>query len=326
MQKILEDLLHVPVREKVMNVQNKLPLNLQGMYEIKIYTIIDEDILFVKPKEQITFPVFKTNWKRFQDILGIQCVIFDDNYSRYGKERMIELGIPFVFGKDIYMPMLGVILKNKKSVELPEIDKFSPFTQKLVLTAIYQNWKEKTGKEISEKMEVARVTVNRALVELQALELPLTDIQGKTRYYKSAYSPKKTYEMCHPYMISPVVKTYHLQNIPDGATDKSGMSALAAYSMIGDNLYETYGFDREEARKYKINEEKRLPRTEIPKCVVQVLRYKISMNGAIDPISAVLSFTEKEKSDPRVEGGIEDTLEEVWNDKWNREGYQETQK
>jgi hypothetical protein len=318
MEKIIENLLHVPVKEKLYDARKKLPLNLQGMYEIKLYNIAGEDILFVRPKEQITFPVLKKNWKRFQDILGMQCVVYDDNYSRYGKERMIELGIPFIFGQDIYMPMFGVILRKTKTLELPEIETFSPFTQKLVLTAIYQNWKEKTCREISEEMKVARVTVNRALVELQALEIPISNIQGKTRYFESKYTSKEMYEMCRPFMINPIAKTYRLDQIPDGVTDKSGMSALAAYSMLGDNSYETYGIDREEARNVRIDDYKRLPKTEVPGCMVQVLRYKISMGNMVDPISAILSLTEKEKSDPRVEGAIEDTLEEIWNGKWNR--------
>ncbi len=318
MQKILEDLLHVPVNEKLFDARKKLPLNLQGMYEMKLYNIADEDILFVRPKEQITFPVLKKHWKLFQDILKIQCVIYDDEYSRYGKERMIELGIPFLFGRDIYMPMLGIVLRKFKTIELPDIESFSPFTQKLVLTAIYQNWTQKTCRQICEDMNVARVTVNRALVELQALELPFSIIQGKTRYFKNDFSLKKMYEMCRPFMINPVAKTYRLDRIPSGVTDKSGMSALAVYSMLGDNSYETFGIDREEAHCIKINDYKRLQRTEVPGCMVQVLRYKISRNGVVDPISAVLSLTENEKSDPRVEGAIEDTLEEIWNGKWNR--------
>jgi len=167
-------------------------------------------------------------------------------------------------------------------------------------------------------MNVSRITVNRALVELQALELPLTFIQGKNRYYKTSLSPQKVYELCKEFMINPVAKSYRLGEIPDGVSDRSGMSALATYSMIGDNPYPTYAIDREEARKIKIDEYKKLPKTEIPECIVQVLRYKIVMDGVIDPISATLCLSDKDKDDPRVEGAIEETLEEIWNGKWNR--------
>ena len=60
-----------------------------------------------------------------------------------------------------------------------------------------------------------------------------------------------------------------------------------------------------------IDDYKRLPRTEVPGCMIQVLRYKISMADMVDPISAFLSLTEKEKSNPRVEGVIDDILEEI---------------
>lgn len=319
MKKVLEDLLHVKIEKKTFNDSKKLPLILQGSYDIKLYNIAGEDILFVKPKEQMTFPTLKKHWKKFQELLEIQCVIYDDNYTKYGKERMIELGIPFIFGKDnVYLPTLGVALRKSRETQLPEIEKFSPFTQKLVLTAIYNNWMEKPGKEISEEMSVSRITVNRALVELQALGLPLTLLQGKTRYFKNEYSAKKVYELCKVFMINPIAKTYGLGEIPDGLTQKGGISALAEYSMIEDNSYQTYAIDREEARKIKFVEYKKLSKTEIPDCVVQVLRYKIVQDGAIDPISAILCLTDQEKNDPRIEGAIEETLEEVWNGKWNR--------
>lgn len=144
MQKILEDLLHVKVEEIAFDYKKKLPLFLQGGYEIRIFNIAGENVLFVRPKEQITFPTLKKHWKQFQELLGLQCVIYNDSYTRYGKERMIELGIPFVFGKDnIYLPTLGVILRKAREAKLPEVENFFPFTQKLVLTAIYHNWEEK---------------------------------------------------------------------------------------------------------------------------------------------------------------------------------------
>lgn len=319
MRKLLEKLLHIPINEKEFKDTKKLPLFLQGGYEIKIYNIAGEDILFICPKEQNSFATLKNHWKKFQDLLGMQCVIYGDKYSRYGKEKMIELGIPFIFDKDnVYLPTLGVIFRKVREAELPEVERFSPFTQKLVLTAIYNNWKEKTSKEICEEMGVSRITVNRALVELQALELPFTLMNGKNRYFKNELTSKETYELIEQYMINPVAKTYRLGMIPSGISDKGGMSALSEYSIISDNSFMTFALDREEARQLQLDKCKKLPKEEIPECIIQVLRYKIVIDHSIDPISAILCLTDKEKNDPRVEGAIDEALEEIWNGKWNR--------
>lgn len=173
MQDILSGLLHTSVYEKKFDELSKLPLYLSSGFEIRLFSVMDIDVLFVKPKQKITFAALKKQWGKFIAITGMQCVIFGDEYTRYGRDRMIELGIPFFYGKDnMYLPFLGIALGKKKTVQLPETEKFSPLTQKMILLAIYEKWEKISTKEISEKMNVSRITAARALMELQALDLP----------------------------------------------------------------------------------------------------------------------------------------------------------
>lgn len=320
MRDALESILHVAVEEKEFRELKKLPLMLKGAYEIKLFNIAGEDMVFIAPKENITFPILKKQWKKFQELLNLPCVVYGNNISTYGKKRMIELQIPFVFGTDnMYLPMMGIRLQKSDEPALPEVEKFSPFTQKLILTAIYKGWKKKTSKELSEEMAVSRMTVNRALVELKALGLPLTSLEANNRIFQNDYSVKGLFEMTKDYMINPVSKSYSLSETPKQVKDKGGMSALSEYSMIGDNNYVTYAVSRDEARNMNLDSYKKLPKSEMPVCVVEVLRYKIAVGEGIDPISAFLSLTYEEKNDPRVKIEIEEILEEIWNGKWNRE-------
>ena len=58
-----------------------------------------------------------------------------------------------------------------------------------------------------------------------------------------------------------------------------------------------------------------VPDGEDPACIIQELGYQILFgNGdAVDPLTAVLSIREEEKSDPRVSMAIDEMLEEhVW--------------
>ena len=315
MKEILSGLLHVPVVEEEFKDKDRLPLYLAVGYEIRMFSVLDMDILFVTPRQQLTFAALKKQWEKFVSVTGLQCVICGNEYTRYGRERMVELGIPFFFGKDnMYLPFLGIAFGKKKLIHLPEAEVFSPLTQKMILLAIYEKWNKFSTKEISQKMEISRITAARILTQLQALELPLVVLEGKTKYFRHSGSRKELYQMCRGYFINPVVKKLPLAERPMDICRTSGYSAIAECSMLADNAYPTYGVTRLEFQKLRIEEYPIQPPTDVPVCEVQVLNYVIEHDGHVDQISAYLSLSENEKKEPRVESALDEMLEEVLHD------------
>ena len=315
MRDVLSKLLHAPIDERDFFDINKLPLFLASGYEIRLFSILGMDVLFVRPKQQLTFAVLKKQWGKFISITGMQCVIYGDKYTRYGRERMIELGIPFFFGKDnMYLPFLGIAFGKQKMLQLPETEMFSPLTQKMILLAIYEKWEKMSTKEICEKMEVSRITAARILTELQALGLPLVVLEGKTKFFRHRGNRKELYQMCQEYLVNPVVKKLSLAEIPASMHCKSGYSAIAYYSMLADNDYPTYGVTRHEYQNLGIDGYPIQPPTDNPACIVQVLRYIIEHDGHVDPISAYLSLSDGEKNEPRTESALDEILGELLND------------
>lgn len=271
MQKLLSDLLHVEVIERAYDGQKNLPLFLTGNYQIKLITIAGADLLFVHPKTPVTFSALKKHWGKFEQLTGLPCVIFDDSYTRYGKKRMIELGIPFVFGnEDIYLPFMGVVLMHKRNTTLPDVEKFLPATQKMELMAFYERWNMLSTKEISNRLQFSRMSAGRCLIELQSLGLPLVEIKGKTKYYVFSGTRKMLYELCKSYFINPVVKTYLLKEIPDNIHCLGGISAFAHYSMLAEDRYPTYALSREEYTLLRGKEYELCPKIEVPACKLQV--------------------------------------------------------
>lgn len=315
MKEILSALLHVPVVEKKFENENQLPLYLTSGYEIKMFSLLDMDVLFVTPRQQLTFASLKKQWGKFVSAAGVQCVICGNEYTRYGRERMIELGIPFFFGKDnMYLPFLGIAFGKKKLRRLPEAEMFSPLTQKMILLAIYEKWSKLSTKEISEKMGVSRITAARILTQLQALGLPFVVLEGKTKYFCYQESRRELYQMCRKYFRNPVVKELLLAEIPEDVYRISGYSAIAECSILADNAYPTYGITRLEFQKLRIEEYPIQPSVDTPVCAVQVLNYVIEYGGHVDPISAYLSLPENEKKEPRTEGALGEILKEVLHD------------
>lgn len=318
MEEFLKKLLHVPVQEKAFDKSGKLPLLLTGLYDIKIFIIGEKRVYLVHPKEHISLPKLKKHLVKLTTLLEGDCILYDDGYTRYGISKLMEMGVPFIFGdNNIYLPNLGIQIHEKPKAKLPDVDQFSPFTQKLILTTLYQGWKYISGKEIAENLAVARMTVNRALLELEALELPLVVMEGKAKYLKNDLSREELFKLCEYFLANPVKKNVRLRTIPEGVGVKSGVSALAEYTMLGDDPYPTFAVDQEQYRKLAVKSADITSKDEVPSCIIQIHRYLIAKNGTVDPISAMLSVPDDELEDARIEQAIEEIKEDVFNGRWD---------
>lgn len=316
MEEYLRQLLHASVEEQPVDNPGRIPLMLSGIYEIKAYKIGQKTLYFIHPKVQISLPQLKKQFQKLRSILGADCVLYDDGYTRYGIPKLVEAGIPFIFGENnIYLPNFGIRLHEGPQPHYPDAEVFSPFTQKLILTALYQGWEHVSGKDLAEFFHVSRMTVNRSLIELEALGLPLTVLEGNTRYYNNHLQCEELYRQCEPYLINPVSKEVRMKYIPEKQMLKGGISALAEYSMLGDNAYLTFAVDRGQYRKIQVSQNDILPRRETPACIVQVHRYLIGQNGVIDPISTILSLSAEDREDARVEQSVNAVLEDIFHGK-----------
>lgn len=75
-------------------------------------------------------------------------------------------GIPFVVeGKQIYLPFMGVLLAGKTDRILTPISRISYLTQKILLLALYENWKEMTVTRIAECLGVTKCQLLGALTK-----------------------------------------------------------------------------------------------------------------------------------------------------------------
>ena len=125
------------------------------------------------------------------------------------------------------------------------------------------------------------------------------------------------FDTAFPYLRNPVHQQYRLgMQIETTGYKLGGLSALCHYSMLTDNSYTTYSVSKGAANALELNKQPSLPEDETPIMVIQVMRYDLSYLGddAIDPLTAILSLTDDDKSDPRVEAAIEEVLGECLRD------------
>jgi hypothetical protein len=86
--------------------------------------------------------------------------------------------------------------------------------------------------------------------------------------------------------------------------------------MLTDESRIVYAISRDAAKIAGQNKLPVIPDDEAPNTVIQVIRYEIEYHDAfaIDPLTAILSLTDEDRADPRVEAAIEMVLEDYLHD------------
>lgn len=317
MVEYIEKLLHLKAKESAFEQASVLPLYLKNTYKFSILKLAGVECLTAKPKEKINLATLRKHYKQLKKITEFECVFIFNELNQYAKQRMTAEGIPFIIEKkQIYMPFLGVAI-GQMNRQLEEVNEISFLTQKLLLTAIHQHWQKIPLREAAGLINVSDMSISRCFDEIEAVGLPLIVKEGRGRYFVWQSSKRQLWEQITPFLRNPVYKTYLLQDsILSDSLLLSGMSALCHFSMLADNAYQTYALTKSMAREMQLHKQHCVPAGEVPVMVIQVIQCQIPFDDAnvIDPLTAVLSITEEEKSDPRVEAAIDEVLEEYLSD------------
>jgi len=171
--------------------------------------------------------------------------------------------------------------------------------------------------ELSDLFSFDKMTVFNAISELQELKLCETGLMGRNKNFHFIVQGKALWEKALPYLKNPIWHSHQvkLARVPDKMFFKSGMTALAHYSMIADNNYETYAVSQKTWKNVTANWAlTEIPNPEEDSLSIEVWRGNpaiLAENGIIDRLSAYLIF--KEDADERVHASIDKILEDV---KW----------
>lgn len=315
MKEFIENTLHRQIEIKKYKDAKKLPLVLQGNYILFEIEINGQSFILAEPKEDFGLATLRKQQRRMEQLTERYCVLYFSKLNSYPRDKMLEEGIPFVWeGHQIYMPFLGILLNQNETRVLKPCTKLSFLTQKLLLTALYDQWNDVTVTMAAEYLNVSKMSITRCFDEIESLEIPILHKKGRTRKLKYCLDKKEMWELIKPHMREPLLREFYLEQDLSGTLMKSGISALAEYSMLNDNEYKTYAIAKSQLSEFDLKSKKQIPKGEIPGCVVQELGYVINYkNGmVIDPLT-VFMLLEDEKEEPRVDKALEEMLEEyVW--------------
>ena len=316
----MKEFLEKALRQNVIMTENKevykkFPLAYRGRYDI--FTVETNDVLWlaIHPKDDVGLVMLRRDRAVIEKMTGLNCAIFLDRTTFYIKEKLIEEGIPFVIdGKQVFLPFIGYLLGKENERELAPVHLISFLTQKMLLIAIYERWNEVKVSDAAKRMGVSTKSASRCFDELEYLNIDVLGMKGKSRVINIPDDRKQLWQQIESVLRNPVIRKFILRKDMK-LEKKAGISALCEYSLLSDNVYPTYAVTKKELKDSGVKAEKQVSELEEIGCVVLELGYFIDFSGkgSQDPLSVVLSLTEEEQEEERVDISINKMLEEyVW--------------
>lgn len=301
--------------EKNLKLYQKLPLKYMGMYEL--FSVYQDGIewIIAQPKNNVRLNVLRHDQKQIEKTTGMNCALYFRKLSYYTKEMLLTEGIPFIYEeKQMFLPFIGILLADNNERRLKPVYTISFLTQKLLLCALYEKWNQMNVTKIAERLEVTKMSISRCLDEIEYLDIDILDTSGRTRKISVGENTKDIWENIKPILRNPVITKFQLAD-DIGLENKAGISALCEYSLLSDNTYPTYAITKKELNDSNIKSYRQISIGEEIGCEVFEVGYFISYldKKLQDPLSVILSLTEADLEDERIQICIDEMLEEyVW--------------
>lgn len=297
---------------------NKFPIFLNEIYKFYFTEILGRDCLLLEIQDEaMGITVLNKHIKLIKSIMDDEVIFVYKTISRFRRKSLIEQRIPFVVeDKQMFLPFLGLDLKELKDKHKEEIRTFSDSTQLTFLYFLYNKELKINGTELAETLNVTAMTASRVLNELHNLGLIAYEIGGKTgrsKEYRRIGDPEY-YNEGSKYLKNPVKDTVCVEKIKENYP-VAGLEALSMISMVNPPDRKVRAIFKKDFDRIKdkiILDKARIMDEKIDE--LEVWCYDpvfLSKNNIVDLVSLSLSLGEI--NDERIEQALEQRMEtEEW--------------
>lgn len=322
LKKYLKEILGIEIPIRSWKEQKQLPFFLLDHYIFFETTLINHPCLFMISKNdvELTPNTIQKHWEQIEKKLHIHCVYVSKAISSYNRKRLIQYHLPFIIpNNQIYLPDLGIDLREHfKQQRIPK-QFFSPATQIVIISALLGEKKDRfTPSELATKLQYSPMTMTRVFNELETAGIGEFINRGKERRW--IFEDKKSlWEQTKEMLRSPIRNRESLILWPKRQMPKlplSGISALAETTMINPPFLPTYAMGIEEYKETNKPKGFQLSPADEADFELEIWNYDpklTSEQGRIDLFSLYLSL--REAKDERIEAALEQLMNEVLDDK-----------
>lgn len=299
---------------------SSFPAYLAETYEITRCNLLGHSFLalFLKADEFTPASIEKQeNWLHTKT--GKRGILILPEVESYVRKRLIERKIPFIVPtSQLYLPDLGIDLREFMRRRRRPVSRLTPASQVLVLAQLLQRWEMSrlpSLADLAERLGYTKMTMSRALEELQSVGLLHRLSESRTVAAEFHLRGRKLWEAARPFLRSPVQKRIYLDEWFSELGFLAGESALAEKSMLGHPHRKTWAVTKDQWKNLQRSPDVRM----IPAvsknaahAEFEVWIYDpglLSQGRVVDPLSLALSFGRV--SDVRLEAAIDEVLRDV---------------
>lgn len=319
MKKYLNNIFGINVKIEEWDGKKKLPLFLQNKKEYYVaYMENMQCILMKNNSDNFNISVFEKEMHEIEMIANMSVILWLDAISTYQRNALIKNRISFIVpNSQIYVPELGMCLKELCAGKREKVEKLSAIAQYVLLYFIYKKKQEEISQsKLTEYLDISAMNVSRAVLELQEIGLLKTRKEGTRKLVKAIAIGKELYQLSREYLQSPVQKKIYVRSLHfDMNLPYAGETALAKQSMLNFPKCTVFAMDKNKSKdiltEYLID-----PKLVTDSDYVEVELWKYNPKTfVIDGIVDIVSLAESLKNieDERVEMQIKEIVEEY---KW----------
>jgi DNA-binding MarR family transcriptional regulator len=224
--------------------------------------------------------------------------------------RLIQQRVPFVVpGKQVYLPPLGIDLREHFSRQIRHQDLLSPGAQVLVLAILLDRMPDKaedwSPTQLAQRFGYGAMTMVRAFDDLAAAGLILTKTTGRRRTMTVTCSRRELWDQAQPRLRTPVLRTHLIAQLEGPQLGSvAGLTALARQTMLADPGPQTVAVAQETWQSLAEGRNLGDVLAGDPNAVqVQIWSYDPALfghEGVVDPLSLILSLHQDEDDRTRM--------------------------
>ncbi|GHU64174.1 hypothetical protein AGMMS49983_09340 [Clostridia bacterium] len=320
----ISDTLGIKVGNAFWEDAAKLPYFLHGKYDFQRIVLEDVPCIFITPKGSLDpLTAIKKHLQIINEVGHLPIALFLEDITPARKRSLIGAHIPFVAGKDqIYLPFMGIVLRERQCTRKPPSEKLMPATQALFIYCLYLQQPKIYINGLDGELNYSAMQISRAAGQLGALGIASVYKQGVQVVLAGFEDSSAAIDRAKPFLINPAnhKKLYVEKQIIErlkilGHTFLyAGMSALSRLTMMNPPVVETVAYYG------KVHD---LIGT--PDLIDSDIQYEVEMwkydpdrllrstySDVVDPLSLAASFMDS-MDDPRIEQAIENLFE---NEGW----------
>lgn len=315
-ERYVEETLGITVSPVRWRGRGRVPFFLQDRYAFYEVRILETACVLMvdSGKEEQSPATIHKHMAQVQACTDGGLIYVRDRMTAYNRKRLIAQKVPFVIpGKQMYLPMLGIDLREHFRKLHSEISKFSPAAQTVLLYWLLTETREAvTPSVMAERLSYTAMTMSRAFDELEAADLGEFTTRGRKRCVIFTDQKRELWSKAQLLLRSPVKKRSYVRllgELPAGA--RAGLTALAHYTMLDEPAKPVLAVTTREWMTFRQRDNVALvPSHEPEACEIEIWSYDphlFAKNGLVDRLSLYLSL--KDNQDERVEGALRQMME-----------------